>query len=216
MKPNNQYAAMGMAAMLPGMQHMLELMERQVAEFRERLKQAQQDVLDPVSAVGRKARIDAILDLPYEQESSPKRGRPKLLAPKAPRAINGSGGPVKKGADPARVGAASRAFWASMTPEQRSAEMLRRQRVSKGLELPSHRPPVKKTGAWAKLTPEQRTAEMKRRYQVATENRRRRAKSKGAKGYWASMPKKKKAEHIAAMNAARLAQMAAAKTEAKA
>ncbi len=63
-QPNHtlEYAQMGMAALLPGMVHMLELMQRQVDDFRERLTALQgQDATEkgkrkvgrPVGARGR-------------------------------------------------------------------------------------------------------------------------------------------------------------------
>lgn len=69
-----------------------------------------------------------------------------------------NGGAVKaKPGRPAGRKNAPNSYWASMTPGERSAEMLRRGGIRKDRALSPQ------ASYWAKLTPEERSAEMKRR-----------------------------------------------------
>jgi hypothetical protein len=168
---HDQYAVMGRAALLPGMIHMLELMERKIAELKEDLAEMQQQGESESKPKRKKPAPGKYSEANRAEWEATKNWRQNqanaVPAPAAaPRAINGSGG---------LVSASARNYWANMTPEQRSAEMLRR-------------------------------------HAVAAARRKRQVKSNASKNRWATMPKKKKAEHIAAMNAARLAKMAAGKS----
>lgn len=78
----NRYATMGVAALLPGMQYMCEIMQAKLDEMRAMLAHAQGN------------------------GAAPKRGRP-------PKSESPRGG----------------ASWGGLTPEERSTEMKRRQRV---------------------------------------------------------------------------------------
>ena len=82
------YEQMGRAALLPGMTHMVELMQKHLDEFREQLADLQQNG-DAKRGPGRPVGVPL--------------GRPQLNR-----------------------------YWASMTPEERSAEMTRRRAVRNG------------------------------------------------------------------------------------
>jgi hypothetical protein len=125
-----KYAHMGMAALLPGMMHMLDMMQRQIDEFRARLNGAQAQ--------------------PRRVEGATKLGRPR----KNVEAVEGrasSGWPAD--------------------PEERRAEMRRRQAVAKAKRTaklhprdaahPGHAAWVEKIGKvqrarWKKMTPRER------------------------------------------------------------
>lgn len=93
------YEQMGRAALVPGMQHMIELMQAQLDEFRRALGQLQEPV-----------------------RRGP--GRPKV-----------------DHVDPEVRSRGSASYWAKMTPEERSAEMRRRQQVAAGLKPGRKMPP---------------------------------------------------------------------------
>jgi hypothetical protein len=112
------YSVFGMAALLPGMQHMLNRMQKELDDFRQGLLAAQNG------------------------QAPIKRGR---------------GRPRKEQSDQAGHTSGNKA-WANLTPEQRSAEMRRRQQVAKANWLAKNQSARKSNSDqqrqyWASLTP---------------------------------------------------------------
>lgn len=99
----NQYAAMGMAALLPGLQYAVEMMQKNLDEFREQLAALQSGAKPTkakrvVSEEGRAAIAEGQRRR-WEQKQKGERG--------------------------SKV----KAYWARMTPEERAAEMRRRDMI---------------------------------------------------------------------------------------
>ena len=122
-----EYAAMGMAAMLPGMIHARELLDRRIQEMQAQLAALQ------------------------------------------------SGGGAKK--QQQRDGTKIRAYWASMTPEERSAEMTRRSMVGRRHISPEGRANI---------------AEAQRKRWAKTKDARVARASAAAKARWSKMTKKER------------------------
>lgn len=141
------YQQMGIAAMIPGMQHMIDLMQRELDSMRAQLAQAQ----NSGSARG------------FMEERKRGPGRPKL--------IEGNFEADDAAKEFQRKSRASSSFWARMSPEERSAEMRRRgarrkdRRQGRGGD---HYGKVSAgaKGYWAKMTKEERRAEVQRRAEV--------------------------------------------------
>lgn len=108
----NRYASMGMAAMLPGMQYAVELMQRNLDDMR--------------------AQLAAMQNGDGDRELAGMFAKPKRLTPEGAAAISaaqkarwaedGRSAPLTR----ERVASYQRGYWASMTPEERAAEMKRR------------------------------------------------------------------------------------------
>src|SRR5215471_19036285 len=138
---SDQFSRMGMAAMLPGMQYMVEMMQRQLDEFRERLNAYQ-----PKRGRPRKHPVESLFDEATGQRLHPRDAQHPEHA-----------------AWLAQVRESNAAKWASLSPKQR------KQRIAKmGASQKRKRSP-KTTGglSWANLTAEERSVEMKRRMAVA-------------------------------------------------
>lgn len=142
------YEQMGIAAMIPGMQHMIDLMQRELDSMREQLAQAQN---------GGNARS-------FLNER--KRGRPPKLIEGSFR-VDGESAAAKEFSRKSR---ASSSFWAKMSAEERSAEMRRRGMVrkdSRKAKLSADKASSSsRKGYWASMSPEERKAEMRRRIEV--------------------------------------------------
>jgi hypothetical protein len=101
---NNAYAKMGMAAMLPGMVHMLELMQAEVDNFRTQLAalQGQEAAADdlPQKPKDARARASGWPDDPEERKAEMARRMKK-----------------------AKMSKAAKARWGSMTAKERKARL---------------------------------------------------------------------------------------------
>jgi hypothetical protein len=147
---------MGMAALLPGMIHMLELMQKQVDDFRAQLAALQNGTFTASPA------------RPRDRVKS-KRGRLPGPRPEAGTGeLTARGTPLKA------------SYWATLTAEERRAEMRRRAKVAARNGRPMKNFPQMKPGAisdmdkfrakmrraakksWAVLTPAQRTERVAR------------------------------------------------------
>lgn len=138
-----------MAALLPGMQYMLEQMESTIAQMREQIRQAQEAQRSGVWDAARDA-VAAVLDT---DAKVPKRlGRP-------PGSSNGKPGPKSVTSLRKKVMAeASRSYWDAMTPEERSAEMKRRfkKRAKNAKAGKVSRKDTQKFNGWLGLTKAER------------------------------------------------------------
>lgn len=149
------YEQMGRACLIPGMQHMIDLMQRELDSMRAQLAQAQS---------GGSA-LDAVREA-------------KARGPYRPRT------PLTAEQEFKRKAKATSGWWAKLTPEERSAEMKRRY-ASRKDRPPTGRRRKDPTGIpggpggdhygkvstgqalyWAKMTKEERKAEMQRRTEV--------------------------------------------------
>ena len=127
----NMLVRMGIAALLPGMRHMLEVLESHVGQYREMLMQLQN------------GNIEALEGLMPGLPAPKRRGRPPKALPEAATAsvveaevVEPPDAPRRRGRPPraSSVGLTQRGVfpsgpWANMTPEERSAEMTRRQKL---------------------------------------------------------------------------------------
>lgn len=119
------YTQMGMAALLPGMQHMIELMQSHLDELRAQLAALQNGGAPATSGRGAKAAENG-RNANYDYRKSPEYRESQSRIVKAALARKKA---EQQTGD--KRGAASSAYWARMTPEERSAEMVRRQALSK-------------------------------------------------------------------------------------
>lgn len=151
---DSTYAAMGMAAMIPGMQRMIELMQAELDKMRAQLAAAQGG-----TAKSRAKQPPRGTDeyRAYDREVH----RKLRAARKATADLNAKGKPIGD------------AYWAAMTAEERSAEMRRRQALRKSkrklhpsnLAHPDHAAwaanlSKARKAAWAKMTPAQQKAKL--------------------------------------------------------
>lgn len=147
-RDNTTYTQMGMAALLPGMQHLIELMQGELDRMRTTLEQLQSGEA-PVKKDGRGSTYWAAMT--PEQRSIEMKKRWRDRAAKANgNAVSGGGWDKfktvaarskeikrrmkmrQKGENPrARVARKGmKNYWAKMTPAQRSVEILRRKAVA--------------------------------------------------------------------------------------
>jgi hypothetical protein len=159
-KSPSRFEHFGMAALLPGMQYMVERMENELNAMRETIRAAQiQSGLPPHPP-------------PFAGSHTPtsrvarKIAKPKIVAAAAAKT-------------PAELSPQAQ-YWARMTPKQRKAEMVKRGMVAANQRRSSEAKRTDPVGAkgrarqgvfmksfWGKMTPEQRSAEMHRRRKVA-------------------------------------------------
>ncbi len=131
----------GMAALLPGMQYMIDQMEDLTNAMRAKLHAAQQQAVQELLANASDAVDTAASTL---DKPKPKRG---------------------PGTSPA---AGVAAYWAKMTPEERSKEVLRRQKVSEASAAArGKKRDNQKFNSWANVS----AAERKRRIEAARATR---------------------------------------------
>ena len=145
MKSTSDYAAMGMAAMIPGMQRAVEILQQQLDALRAALAASQNG-------------------------DAHRPGLPRILAPVVDSGQRGPQGGVVRGtpewrardAERHRVAreaqngnASSSGPWAAMTPEERSAEMRRRIALGKKKALSAALSAARKA-KWARMTKAER------------------------------------------------------------
>jgi len=122
----------GIAAYLPGMRYLMDQMAKLVGMLEAELAAAQQSQQNPAQPA----------------QGAARRGRPRkvITVPETPRRARDRAG-------------ASKGYWASMTPEERSAEMTRRMEVHRQKLKHQRRSEAgRRTGkeAWRSLTVKQR------------------------------------------------------------
>ena len=142
------YVQMGMAALLPGMQHMLELMQAELDRMRQTLEQLQSGEV-PEKKDGRGSTYWAKMT-PIQRSIEMK----KRYADRVAKA-EANGKPGKKPIIP------SGGWEKFKTQAARSREMKRRMKQPHGTIAEKARKGVR--DYWAKMTAEQRSAEMLRR-----------------------------------------------------
>lgn len=148
--PLDRYRAFGIAATLPGLQYAAEVIQGALDELRAQLAAMQNG------------------DAPKKQRRISPDGIAAIQAAQKRRWAKASGDDKRKG------GAGVKAFWANMTPEQRSAEMRRRMGKREVTEVklhprdaahPDHDDWLAKTKKaarkrWANMTPKQQKARL--------------------------------------------------------
>src|SRR5262245_53319583 len=155
MKRQEDFIPLGIAAMIPGMQLMLDLMQQQLDEYRHELDQVQQNGQPNRFAKAGKARWAGMT----AAERSAEGHRMRNKQPKNPTMTS---------------------YWAQMTPAERSQEVKRRMAMRKPVVKlhprdaahPEHKKWIAKmrkvnTENWARLTP----AERKRRTEAMVAGR---------------------------------------------
>ena len=146
------YAQMGIAALLPGMTHMVELMQGELDRMRAMLAGMQN---------GNGAKRPSRGTDEYRAYDREAHRRARARKKSDPGGLNAKDKPIRD------------SYWASMTAEERSAEMKRRQAIAAGKKKlhprdvahPEHAAWAAKLSkarkkAWARLTPEEQKAKL--------------------------------------------------------
>lgn len=198
----DQFRTMGLAAMLPGMQYMLEKMQALLVEFREELNLAQEGGAPAFSQYGK--RLGRPPKDPEKQEASSKFDSWVKLTPaeRAKRSRNLSDAQRRVRGLPPKTGANGQALLATgwpADPEERRKEMKRR--MAKWAVSPSEirKKQIKEAKkelspqarGWANMTPEaraKRAAKARRSQKIAVATLRgKKGPSSGGAAFWAKL-----------------------------
>ena len=141
---DNTLKAFGIASLMPGFKLMRQILDSTEAELRAKLEELQLSAngfaaLASTPKRGRPSKISAtILNAVQAATAAPH----QLPEPKVVKSTNKRVGLTQRGRKPQ-----TNTYWSNMTPEERSAEMLRRLAVSRGearsIAKVKHRPSYK-------------------------------------------------------------------------